>query len=101
MSSEPTNYKQYLERFNENQSISGFGPGNVTVHLPCPFCAAKDFMKYELMQVEDAMKRGATCKECGRSAKAIFTYLENGKSFEVVQTDGPDQPPWLPEMRRV
>ncbi len=100
--SEPQNAKEYLERFNANYRMWGRGIGNVHQSLPCPFCAAPDFMVFELLEAEDIFKRSATCQECGRSAKALFTDLPNGKLFEIVQTGGPPPPAWLsPPMRRL
>lgn len=99
---QPSNQAEYLKRFHENNKVTGFGIGNVYCHVPCPFCAAPEFMCWEILAVEDAMKRGATCKECGRSAKAIFKNINGGKSFEIVQTGGVEQPEWLePKMRRI
>lgn len=100
---QPTNAEDYRKRFHENEKISGFGVGNVFVHMPCAFCAAPDFLVYEILDVERAIAEGGTCKECGRSMRAIVTRTaDRGVSFEFVQTGGPDAPPWLqPAIRRV
>jgi hypothetical protein len=99
---EPTSMAEYAIRFGENQKLSGYGIGNVYQHMPCPFCAAPGFLTFEILEVEKQMAAGATCKECKRGAKALFTRENGGVSFEIVQTDGPDQPGWLvPKMRRV
>ncbi len=99
---EPQNADEYLKRFSANHRIWGHGIGNVWQSFPCPFCAAPDFMVFELLQAEEIFARGATCRECDRSAKAIITNMPNGKSIEMVQTGGPDQPAWLnPQIRRV
>jgi len=97
----PTSYAEYLERFHANQKLSGYGL-DVTVHLPCPFCAAPDFMVYKVIDSEAAMVDGSTCKECSRSAAMEFSVnTPSQKAFEVVQTGGDDQPDWLePKMRR-
>lgn len=99
---EPKSAPEYMALFQRNQKIEGFGIGNVHVHMPCPFCAAADFLVYELLEVEAAMGKGATCKQCGRGAKALYSRFGGGLSFEIVQTVGPDQPEWLtPKMRRL
>jgi hypothetical protein len=99
---EPLNALEYLKRFHENQKIDGYGIGNVHVHVPCPFCAAADFVVHEMLEVEVAMQKGAVCKECGRGARAVFERRPGMISFEFVQTVGPDQPEWLtPKMRRL
>lgn len=98
---EPESAKEYIQRFAENQKIEGMGIGNVHVHMPCPFCAAADFVVYELLDTEEALEKGGECKECGRAARAIVTRHSGGVQFEMVQTKGPDQPEWLvPKMRR-
>jgi hypothetical protein len=98
---EPKDYDEYLKRLNENTKMEGFG-FEVTMTVPCPFCAAPDFQKYLILEVEEAMAKDTTCKECGRSAKAIYHRSPGSTSFEVVQTGGPDQPEWLkPKMRRL
>ena len=99
---EPKNAAEYLALFQSNQHIKGFGIGNVHIHMPCPFCAAADFLVYEILQCEVAMGKGATCRQCGRGAKTIYTRTPGSLSFEIVQTEGPDQPEWLkPKMRRL
>ena len=98
---QPNSHAEYLERFHRNNRVEGFGM-DVKCVVPCPFCAAADWMAWPILQVEEKMQEGATCQECKRSARAIFTYADGGKSFEIVQTGGPDQPEWLqPKMRRV
>lgn len=99
--SEPTSMAEYTERFQENQKVSGFGL-DTTVHMPCPFCAAPDFMVYRIIDSEDAMVEGAVCSECHRGAAMEFhVNLPNNKQFEIVQTVGDLQPEWLvPLMRR-
>jgi hypothetical protein len=98
---EPKDYDEYLKRFFQNNKIEGFGL-DVTMRMPCPFCAAVDFMVYAVLNAEDAMTRGATCKECNRGARAIFKRMGGSVSFELAQTEGREQPAWLePKMRRL
>jgi hypothetical protein len=96
----PTNLAEYFERFAKNQKITGQGIGNVWMHIPCPFCAAADFMVYEIMDSENALRTGAKCKECERALgigvqPVLHNGVEVGKSFVFAQTGGPDQPEWL------
>lgn len=98
----PTTADEYLKRFHNNQRITGFGIGNVYQHCPCPFCAAPDWLVFEILDTETSMSKDTRCKECGRSAKALVQRAPGGIQFEFVQTGGPDQPDWLtPPMRRV
>lgn len=98
----PTSMAEYERRFSLNMEITGYGIGNVYMHMPCPFCAAKDFIVYELLDAEKALAAGARCKECARHAKALIARDASGVQFEIVQTHGDPQPDWLvPKMRRV
>jgi hypothetical protein len=102
MSNQPKDAQEYLERFAANQKIEGFGLGNVHMHMPCPFCAAPDFLVYELLEVERKLEEGAVCNECGRGMKGLVNHFAGGKSLEFVQTCGPNPPDWLqPNMRRM
>jgi hypothetical protein len=98
---EPKSREEWEKRFHENQKISGFGMAT-TMHMPCPFCAAPDFAVYRIIDTEDALVDGAVCKECTRGAAIVFSVnTPSDKQFEMVQTEGPDQPDWLvPAMRR-
>jgi hypothetical protein len=97
---QPTNADEYLKRVKENQSLSGHG-ADTTLHMPCPFCGAAEFMTYAIGAMEAVTGKGATCKECGRSARFLYEHHHDRASFEIVQTGGPDQPQWLiPKMRR-
>lgn len=96
----PQNAAEYLERFHANQRLSGFG-FDTTQHMPCPFCAAPDFLVFKILEVEYALSCGARCGECDRSMKAVFKKISGSVSFEVVQTSGSDPPEWVqPRMRR-
>lgn len=98
---EPTSMQEYTERFHANQNVSGFGI-ETTMHMPCPFCAAPEFMVYRIIDSEAAMQEGAVCSSCKRGAAIEFSVnTESMKQFEVVQTSGAAQPSWLqPQMRR-
>jgi hypothetical protein len=99
---DPASLGEYLERFRANERLFGHGV-ETGVAIPCPFCAAPDFLRYKVLEVREALEIGATCQACGRSARAQFVdSLAPSISFEIVQTGGPDQPAWLrPQMRRV
>jgi len=85
--SSPATKSEYLDRFAKNQRLEGYGL-DTTTYMPCPFCAAADFMVPKLLETEAVLMNGATCRECGRSAKAVFTRGGGGASFEIVQTGG-------------
>ena len=98
---DPATGEDYDALAMANTRISGHGVRETRIHLPCPFCAAPEFMSYLVIDAEAAMTAGATCEACGRSAKTIFTkHDDGGKSFEIVQTGGSDPPAYLPPMRR-
>jgi hypothetical protein len=99
---DPVDLDAYLKRFHMGELIEGYGFGNVYMTSPCPFCAAPGWLKWEMLDVRPAMEKGATCSECGRSARAIFKDDHGRAAFEIVQTGGDDPPEYLvPKMRRV
>jgi hypothetical protein len=90
--------QEFEARFAANQKIDGFGI-NVTMHMPCPFCAEADFMVYKVIETEDAT--GGTCKACGRSMEIEHTVDGPNRTIRMYQTGGPEQPDWLsPKMPR-
>jgi hypothetical protein len=91
---------EYERRFAANHRIEGFGVG-VRQHMPCPFCAAADFMIVAILNPADAMARGATCRECHRSARFVFRGEPGAIAGEMVLTGGDDPPDFLPPMRRI
>jgi hypothetical protein len=95
--SDPATREEYDRLSHENNRIEGFG----NVHVACPFCAAAENCVYELLEVEQALERGATCAQCGRSWKGIVHRDEGGVGFEIAQTGGSDPPAYLPKMRRL
>ncbi len=98
----PTTREEYERRFAIAHKIEGRGIEGVTMHTPCPACAAPDFLVHKLLAVESAWEAGATCVECGRGFRAIFkrTTPFGGVRFEIVQFRGDDLPAWL-AFRRV
>lgn len=92
---EPTNLQEYLHRFDAN--VRTFGVGVETSQsMPCPFCAAAGWLVYRILETKPVTSAGATCSECGRSARAEYTEQPGGAiRFEFAQTGGPDQPDWL------
>jgi hypothetical protein len=97
----PTTKEAFERRFHENQKIEGFGLDGTTTRMPCPFCAAPDFVVYKILEVTEALAAESVCKECGRGAKALVTKAGSSVSYEVVQTRGDDPPPFVLKLRRV
>ena len=96
---EPTSMEEYAARFHANEKMEGFG-FDVSVHMPCPFCAAPGWLVYRVIEVEQAIARPSLCRECGRSARALVRREQDSVEFEMVQIGGPEQPEWLvPRMR--
>lgn len=91
---------EYERLVTANTKIEGYGL-DVTMHLPCPFCAAPDFMLYKVIDANDALRAGAVCKSCGRGMKGIVQESSAETTIEMVQTCGNDPPEFLPPMRRV
>lgn len=99
----PQSMPEFLERFEANSKLTGHGIDKLEMHIPCPFCAAPDFMVYLIFNAEATWMKGATCGHCGRSAKVIFgTKTEERTGFELVQTGGDEQPDWLePKLKKL
>jgi hypothetical protein len=100
--SDPTSMDDHTCRSAMNMRVEGSGI-ETRVILPCPFCAAGNFMVVPVTDSVGALTRGAMCNSRGRSAKAIYHADEPGnEQFEIVQTGGPRQPDWLvPKIRRI
>jgi hypothetical protein len=98
MVSAPQTREEFEARFAANHRVSGYGM-DVTVHQPCPFCGAPDFLTYRILETHKALAAFTVCGECGRGMRAIVDAGPYGTSFEFVQTAGDDPPPWAP-MRR-
>jgi hypothetical protein len=98
---EPMPITDYLARFDPNAGASGFAPFGVSVHMPCPFCGAIDFMVFRRSGFRVPMAAGAGCGNCARSARAEFTRGDDGADLvEIVQTAGSDPPAGV-DIRRV
>lgn len=95
----PTSQAEYEDTIARNQKISGVG-FDTTSHLPCPFCAAPDFLVSKIGNIQGALVKGATCSVCGRSAKTLVSSEDGQDTYELVQTGGPDQPDWLRDKAR-
>jgi bacterioferritin-associated ferredoxin len=94
--------EEYVARFQASHKIEGYGIDGMTIHVPCPFCAAPDNLVHKIMDTHEAYAKGATCAECGRSWMTIIhEHSAQGVRFEVVQTGGDDPPSWFMPMRRV
>lgn len=102
----PTNADEYNAAFHANNRITGNGIEGTTMHVPCPFCAAPEWLVYRVIDSEQAMAAGATCTACGRTAKFLFAispltghagHAQRSISFRLVQCGAGDNPPaWLP-----
>lgn len=103
--SEPTTAEEYRIRFDGNAWLEDYGLESA-VHLPCPFCAAADFVVYKLLEAEMITRLEHVCRECSRGVRLLLRPIRGpggavGVSYEFVQTCGEDPPPWAPPMRRV
>ncbi len=103
MTAEP-NTPATLAEFNAlyHQRVKYDGEGITTrVSLPCPGCAAPDFIDMHLRDTQTAWAKGATCAACGRGFRMLFSGRHSpSQTFEIVQTHGADLPAWAPPIRR-
>lgn len=96
----PANLEEFNRRFLENTKVTGLGIEGTRQNMACPFCAFPGFMNYRIIESREAMEAGGTCDACGRSIVAEFKEAGFGNlSFEFVQTGGPPQPDFLPQIR--
>lgn len=101
MGPEPKSEEEYTRLTHQRVRTTGYGIEGVTQHLPCPFCAAGEWMVFRL--IDGLPRTPHPCAVCGRTAQIIY-HVDNETEtrIELVQTAGPDQPEWLrPQMRRV
>lgn len=100
----PTSLDEYNLRYKANTRIEGTGADTRTV-LPCPFCAAADWLVYPVTAAMDnyqKIQEPRKCGHCGRTARLIIKQNEGSVEQELVQTDGPEPPDWLePKPRRI
>jgi hypothetical protein len=95
---EPKDHGEYARRYNDNCRITESKDGTI-MHLPCPFCAASDFISYQLMETETALNTEIVCRECQRGLRTIIHKSHGQLRLEFIQTRGNDPPPWV-EMSR-
>lgn len=98
---EPATLDEFNDRIKQNTRYSGTSPGGVLVHLPCPFCATADFMVFNVLATIEAFANDNTCRECGRSLKAVVVEDGHGvTTMTFLQTGGAEPPSYLPKMPR-
>jgi hypothetical protein len=98
---DPATVEDYNSRFKDSYRVSGTG-FQTTVHFPCPFCAAPDWMVVPLLAFEDRSQQEHVCKECQRGAKHLVHRERESVSvtMTLVQTKGADIPAYLPKIER-
>lgn len=99
---EPTTREEYEERFAKNTQIFGMGM-TTSMSMPCPFCAAPNFMRYMILQMEEEITKEHVCKECSRGMRAQILIEHRGlcKTMHFIQTRGPDcTAEWVPPMHK-
>lgn len=98
---DPATLEEFNARTLTSTRIEGYGL-DVTTYLPCPGCAAPDWLA---MPITTAMRAyrditgPRTCAECGRACRISMLQSRSGISFEFVQVSGDPLPAYLPPMR--
>ena len=92
---DPLSLADLNERQSANMRIEGFGFDGITISLPCPFCGAPDNLIYKLYEVEQAVARGASCKECNRSWRVRSESSAHSTTWRIFLTAGPDLPAFM------
>ena len=99
MASDRKDRAEFDREYAANTRISGYG-ADVTTHLPCPGCAAADWILWPIVNPPTDAKK---CRACGRTFQILISRTPNGTRMtgEIVQIDGPDLPDWYePKPRR-
>lgn len=101
MHQDPKTKAEFDARYDENAYIEGEGMES-EAHLPCPFCAAPDFVQFRMLDAEMIAKLERVCRECSRGVVLEIKPIAKGTGvrWEFVQTCGEDPPAYLPVMRR-
>jgi hypothetical protein len=99
----PMPVDDWIAVFNDDVKVAGVAAFGITLHVPCPVCAAPDLVVSRMPDAADALAAGASCAVCDRSFAAELTRSVNAsRLIEVVQTGGDDAPAELdPPIRRV
>lgn len=92
---DPEDREEYEHRWTQNFQITGAGIDGMRTHVPCPFCAAADFIVHGVLDFLEKMGKGAICKACGRGCRALIDHADSATRFRLVQTSGAKAPDWL------
>lgn len=92
--------EEFRLRYHANYHADGKGLAVSAVHMPCPFCAAPDWMCYRVF--DGIPEHDHACGACGRTARIIRARSGGVTRLELLQTGGDDPPGWLePTPRRI
>lgn len=98
--SQPTTRQEYEARYHKSYYVTGRG-ADITIHHPCPGCAAPEWMTCGIMEVRQAMEAETRCSECGRTFRAVFDDRGDGSvAFQIRKVDGPAVPDFLAPVLR-
>jgi hypothetical protein len=90
---------EYEKRFKDNYRVEGFGFDGMTIHSPCPFCAAPDFHVYKLDTMMSVTSKETVCAECKRGFRIEYAEHGNTTTGRLLQTCGDPAPPYIPIAR--
>lgn len=92
---EPRTQAEFERRYHASAQMDGVGIAGTMMHVPCPFCAAPDWIVHKLVDTQRAYRKGAVCNQCLRSAHAVCDSVQGYTSLRMVQTGGADPAPWV------
>lgn len=98
---DPATVEEYNAKSHAGIRYFGHGIRETGMSIPCPFCAAPDFVEYKLIEMEAVMSKEIVCKACGRGMRTIFERSRDGVKMEMVQSRGDQPPAYLPKMRAI
>lgn len=95
---EPKNLDEFNDRWKHNYKAEGFGFEGVTLHWPCPMCAAPDWHVGLLMGLYGGVPDTA-CDACGRTSRIEVEHTPTVTTTRNVFVEGPAPPKWMADMR--
>jgi hypothetical protein len=91
---DPATRDEFGLLFAENTMVSGEGL-DTTQHMPCPFCAAPDFLIVKIVEFGQEDTGPFECGSCGRSGRFVVDRETEAVRMEFVQTGGEPPPAWM------
>lgn len=95
LETDPKTPESFLALFDNSVAIEEKEDGTTDVSIPCPFCAAPEFIVYNMLAVkQEKSNHSAVCNTCGRFGSVALTLRKGEYTLESSRTGGPELPSW-------